>query len=129
MRVLEWPTILFPEAQWAERMAALSCLSVSPRASPQHSTRTNLNLKAGASEAKSWAAAVPFPFLSFPSQAVQVVPQIHGLVKGDLIITGIILLGNESQVTGNLKSGTLVIEEGAKFAGSCDMSNSNNIEK
>jgi len=55
--------------------------------------------------------------------------QIHGLVKGDLIITGKILLGNESQVTGNLKSGTLVIEEGAKFAGSCDMSNSNNTEE
>ncbi len=55
--------------------------------------------------------------------------QIHGLVKGDLIITGKILLGNESQVTGNLKSGTLVIEEGAKFAGSCDMSNSDNIEE
>ena len=36
--------------------------------------------------------------------------QIHGLVKGDLIITVKILLGNESQVTGNLKSGTLVIE-------------------
>ncbi len=55
--------------------------------------------------------------------------QIHGLVKGDLIITGKILLGNESQVTGNLKSGTLVIEEGAKFAGSCDMSNSDNTEE
>ena len=55
--------------------------------------------------------------------------QIHGLVEGNLIIKGKILLGNESQVTGNLKSGTLVIEEGAKFAGSCDMSNSNNFEK
>ena len=55
--------------------------------------------------------------------------QIHGLVEGNLIIKGKILLGNESQVTGNLKSGTLVIEEGAKFAGSCDMSNSNNLEK
>ena len=48
--------------------------------------------------------------------------QIHGLVEGNLIIKGKILLGNESQVTGNLQSGTLVIEEGAKFAGSCDMS-------
>ena len=54
--------------------------------------------------------------------------QIHGLVEGDLIIKGKILLGNESYVAGNLKSGTLVIEEGAKFAGTCDMSNSN-IEK
>ena len=55
--------------------------------------------------------------------------QIHGLVEGNLIINGKILLGNESQVTGNLKSGTLVIEEGAKFAGSCDMSNSRNFEE
>ena len=51
--------------------------------------------------------------------------QIHGLVEGDLIIKGKILLGNESYVAGNLKSGTLVIEEGAKFAGTCDMSYSN----
>ena len=46
-----------------------------------------------------------------------------------MLINGKILLGNESQVTGNLKSGTLVIEEGAKFAGSCDMSNSRNFEE
>ena len=42
-------------------------------------------------------------------------------MEGDLIINGKILLGNESTVNGNLKSGTLVIQEGAKFAGSCDM--------
>ena len=54
---------------------------------------------------------------------------VMGLIVNNLIIKGKILLGNESQVTGNLKSGTLVIEEGAKFAGSCDMSNSNNLEK
>ena len=53
--------------------------------------------------------------------------QIHGLVEGNLIIKGKILLGNESQVTGNLKSGTLVIEEGAKFAGSCDMLSENKL--
>ena len=47
--------------------------------------------------------------------------EIHGVVEGDLIIDGKILLGNESAVNGNLKSGTLVIQEGAKFAGSCDM--------
>mgnify|MGYP001166784341 FL=1 len=48
---------------------------------------------------------------------------ICGLVEGNLMIKGKIILGSESQLTGNLKSGTLVIEEGAKFAGSCDMSN------
>ena len=48
---------------------------------------------------------------------------ICGLVEGNLMIKGKILLGSESQLTGNLKSGTLVIEVGAKFAGSCDMSN------
>ena len=50
--------------------------------------------------------------------------QIHGLVEGNLIIKGKILLGNESQVTGNLKSGTLVIEEGASFNGLCGMNSS-----
>ena len=47
---------------------------------------------------------------------------ICGLVEGNLMIDGKIILGSDSQLTGNLKSGTLVIEEGAKFAGSCDMS-------
>ena len=37
------------------------------------------------------------------------------------MIEGKIILGSESQLSGNLKSGTLVIEEGAKFAGTCDM--------
>ena len=46
---------------------------------------------------------------------------ICGLVEGNLLIDGKIILGSESQLSGNLKSGTLVIEEGAKFAGTCDM--------
>jgi|TARA_B100001029_G_scaffold79633_1_gene65280 cytoskeletal protein CcmA (bactofilin family) len=46
---------------------------------------------------------------------------ICGLVEGNLIIDGKIILGSESQLKGNLKSGTLIIEEGAKFAGTCDM--------
>ena len=46
---------------------------------------------------------------------------ICGLVEGNLAIDGKIILGSESQLSGNLKSGTLVIEEGAKFAGTCDM--------
>ena len=55
---------------------------------------------------------------------------ICGLVEGNLIIDGKIILGSESHLSGNLKSDTLVIEEGAKFAGSCDMSkyNSNQDE-
>ena len=52
--------------------------------------------------------------------------QIHGLVEGDLIIKGKILLGNESCVAGNLKSGTLVIEEGAIFNGLCKMDSNDN---
>lgn len=51
--------------------------------------------------------------------------EIHGLVEGDLAIDGKILLGDKSVVNGNLKSGTLVIQEGAKFAGSCDMASNN----
>ena len=50
---------------------------------------------------------------------------ICGLVEGNLIIEDKIILGNESKLVGNLKSGTLVIEEGAKFAGSCDMLKNN----
>ena len=48
---------------------------------------------------------------------------VCGSVDGDLIIKDKIILGDESELSGNLKSSTLVIEEGAKFAGSCDMSN------
>ena len=54
---------------------------------------------------------------------------ICGLVEGNLMIEGKIILGSESQLTGNLKSGTLVIEEGAKFAGSCDMSQYNSNQE
>ena len=51
---------------------------------------------------------------------------ICGSVDGDLIIKDKITLGNESDLSGNLKSSILVIEEGAKFAGSCDMNNLTN---
>ena len=51
---------------------------------------------------------------------------ICGFVDGDLIIKDKITLGNESNLSGNLRSSILVIEEGAKFAGSCDMSNQPN---
>jgi len=54
---------------------------------------------------------------------------ICGLVEGNLIVKEKIILGKESQLTGNLKSGTLVIEEGAKFAGSCDMSSKTHLQE
>ena len=68
------------------------------------------------------------PMTDHPIAVPYVLP-LKSVIAGHSIIKGKILLGNESQVTGNLKSGTLVIEEGAKFAGTCDMSNSNILEK
>ena len=55
--------------------------------------------------------------------------QICGLVVGNLVVKEKIILGKESQLTGNLKSGTLVMEEGAKFAGSCDMSSKTHLQE
>ena len=54
-------------------------------------------------------------------QTVHVVLAPMANIRSKPSIDGKIILGSESQLKGNLKSGTLIIEEGAKFAGTCDM--------
>ncbi len=47
---------------------------------------------------------------------------ISGSVEGDLMIEGKVTLGAKSVLHGNLKAGILVVESGARFEGSCSMS-------
>tara|TARA_B100001250_G_C19404298_1_gene616127 strand:- start:93 stop:494 length:402 start_codon:yes stop_codon:yes gene_type:complete len=46
---------------------------------------------------------------------------ISGEVEGDINVTKKVVLGSKSYLKGNLTAGTLTIEEGAKFDGSCTM--------
>ena len=51
------------------------------------------------------------------------------ILKKNLNIKNKVLLGSGSHLEGNLQAAIITIEEGAKFAGSCDMSNSNNFKE
>ena len=46
---------------------------------------------------------------------------IGGVVDGDIEVKNKLILGESSDLTGNLKAATLTIEEGAKFEGLCNM--------
>ena len=46
---------------------------------------------------------------------------INGSVEGDVLTDGKVVLGNHSLLMGNLKAAILVIEEGARFEGICNM--------
>ena len=46
---------------------------------------------------------------------------ISGTVKGDLEVSGKVVLTEDSNLLGNLKASIIVIEEGAKFDGMCQM--------
>ena len=46
---------------------------------------------------------------------------INGNVKGDVVVTGKVTMGPHSHLMGNLTAGILVIQEGAKFDGLCNM--------
>ena len=48
---------------------------------------------------------------------------INGNIKGDLVVQDKVVLAKFSQLTGNLVSSALTIEEGAKFDGICNMQN------
>lgn len=50
------------------------------------------------------------------------VVQLGGKVKGDIASTGKVILGEKSFLTGDITTPNLVIKEGAKFEGRCDMS-------
>tara|TARA_B100000941_G_scaffold278736_1_gene243386 strand:- start:1023 stop:1415 length:393 start_codon:yes stop_codon:yes gene_type:complete len=46
---------------------------------------------------------------------------INGNIKGDVIVSGKVTLGSNSHLMGNLTAGILVIQEGARFDGLCNM--------
>ena len=46
---------------------------------------------------------------------------ISGTLKGDLEVSGKVVLTEDSNLLGNLKASIIVIEEGAKFDGMCQM--------
>lgn len=47
--------------------------------------------------------------------------QLGGKIKGDVKSTGKIVLGEKSYLTGDISTPNLIIKEGAKFEGRCDM--------
>lgn len=49
------------------------------------------------------------------------VANVNGTVKGDIIASERIELGRSAHVTGNIKTPSLIIEQGAVFEGSCRM--------
>ena len=50
------------------------------------------------------------------------VAKVYGTVRGDVTATGLIELGRTARVTGNVRTPSLVIEDGAVFDGTCRMS-------
>jgi len=46
---------------------------------------------------------------------------INGNVKGNVVVIGKVTLGPHSHLMGNLTAGILVIQEGARFDGLCNM--------
>src|SRR5215831_9814066 len=49
------------------------------------------------------------------------VATIHGIVNGDIVATDRIELGRAAKLTGNIQAPSLMIEQGAVFEGSCQM--------
>ena len=58
-------------------------------------------------------------FVKGDVQAIEAV--INGNVQGDVIVNGKVTLGPYSHLMGNLTAGILVIQEGARFDGLCNM--------
>ena len=48
--------------------------------------------------------------------------KVYGTVRGDITATSLIELGRTARVTGNIRTPSLVIENGAVFDGTCRMS-------
>ncbi len=47
--------------------------------------------------------------------------EIYGTIDGTLVISDTLLLHKTSKITGEIKIGTLIIEPGATFNGTCEM--------
>ena len=54
---------------------------------------------------------------------------IAGTVLGDLVIAERLLLGSSAKVEGTIKTGRLIVEEGATFNGECQMGQPGQIRK
>ena len=54
---------------------------------------------------------------------------IAGAVHGDLIVAERLLLGSSARVEGTIKTGRLIVEEGATFNGECQMGQTGQIRK
>ena len=54
---------------------------------------------------------------------------IAGTVQGDLIIAERLLLGSSAKVEGTIRTGRLIVEEGATFNGECQMGQTGQIRK
>ena len=58
-------------------------------------------------------------FIKGDVKAIEAV--INGNVQGDVVVNGKVTLGQHSHLMGNLTAGILVIQEGARFDGLCNM--------
>lgn len=54
---------------------------------------------------------------------------VAGTVQGDLIVTERLMLGSSARVEGTIKTGRLIVEEGAVFNGECQMGQPGQIFK
>ena len=54
---------------------------------------------------------------------------IAGTVKGDLIVTERLMLATSAHVEGSIKTGRLIVEEGAVFNGECQMGQPGQLRK
>jgi len=62
------------------------------------------------------------PGAQVEGQLKAAVIQLGGKVTGDITATGKVILGEKSHLTGDISTPNLVIKEGAKFEGRCNMS-------
>ena len=54
---------------------------------------------------------------------------VAGTVQGDLVVTERLMLGSSARVDGTIKTGRLIVEEGAVFNGECQMGQPGQIRK
>lgn len=52
---------------------------------------------------------------------------INGTIQGNVKISGALVLGRTSKITGDIFCGSLQVQEGAYFAGKCQMRENTNI--
>lgn len=53
---------------------------------------------------------------------------IGGIVQGNVKVSGALVLGKNGRLTGDMVCGTLQVEEGAYFAGKCQMKDNGKVQ-